>query len=686
MLARIDRRFKDLDSSSDSLIEAMSAFALATSSSPADVSKHFLYIRSKEISECFEGKDSKRRSMSKGLRLHVTTIRDTRALIPGQLANALSRLKRIPILKGQDICDLPELNLDIHQHLLGEDIVAFTPYVRHDDLSVKVSEELLRDWGRSSMKTYLDGLQTRIEDLVDPLDVVHLRKEILELWLSQRSGPDSANVASTLDDLRRVFVHRLSKIIQVCTSSLSEIGHVTDRILTNWESGAEYAPPLLWDLPNKNLNLAHGAKQLRQDIMDGLSGKGQRLSEVYGKYELWQQSVMLLNDMILQMRDTKWDDFEDDYNSDDDDSLDNKNVLLSEDDPRALQELLSESLAQAYDDLQKSLGLELLGYTKKAISGPEAVFLLRVWKGIRRNAPSGVQVGTLGVSSIPLLHEAISIEALQLPMESCSKRLARATQSKKLIIRSLWEGNPDLPVFPSLWAYRLLLDIENAMTDLGTEIWTPNLTDVLKQHLSEQLFQVLERAETEKEGPHSPLVLDGHVNGAPEADSKEDIQKPEDQPEELRNDNKNDEDQQAPVETSDGVNGTAINGDTSKPDKPVKPPPAPAPPAAETAAVISPDDENLELQRDRLTQRLFDLLYITSATITADTTDVTSDIGFSSNAQEGIPTSTGKASNSLADAIQSLENKTELDAKALERLRKGATEYWKRTRLLAGLL
>ena len=233
--------------------------------------------------------------------------------------------------------------------------------------------------------------------------------------------------------------------------------------------------------------------------------------------------------------------------------------------------------------------------------------------------------------------------ALEIPLKSCSKRLARAAKSGSLVARPLWEGSPELPVLPSPWAYRLLLEVVQSMTELGTDVWSPQLSRELKNELSRSLNDVFQKSAVTAEatGEAPAAEINGYANGETNGEKNKAHE------EKLTGD---EETKDAPHENGEGnetsekeSNGTHVNGDGS-----------------------STAEDDSRVAKDKKTQRLFDVLYLTYASSTS-----------LPEAQNG---------QNLDEIQASLEKELELEVRSLERMRRDAGEYWKRTKSLFALL
>ena len=624
LLGRIDRRFKTLELSAEAQVEAMCAFSLATSSSPKDVLRHYHHIRLEAISGKVEQGASGHENMLLALGIYVRTLRDTRGVVPGQLAYALERLKSVSLFKSKEVYSLMELNLDIHARWIGDDIKTFTPYIRHDDLSKAEVEISLKQWARRAFSAFLDGLRNRILDIQDPLVLLQLRKEVLELWLSNRQNSMGIDSTETLDGLRDVFNSQATRIIESRASILADIGLTVEQILRNWHSGTSALTPSLWELSMSSMDMANVGKAFKENLMTRAIGKNEPLGTVSQRYTAFLEGTEAVEEMIRNIRQTKWVDEADDVD-DEEDPLDNKQVLLSEDDPGYLQEKLNNALHKAYADLQGVL-IGLHPRNDDASCGQQSSFLIRIWREVRQRLPKGFQSSDLGLISIPTLQRMVIDEAIRTPLERCTKRIARTRLRKSLRERLLWEGDPELPVLPSAWTYQFLLDIVSSMGYYGSDLWTAQATNGLKRSLIPSIESVL-RWPQEAE-------MNGHANGK---DGDAETRVPEN--EDLVNGEKDEQgEQEAKISNTEEANGASANGE--------------------------PADHKKEPKDDKI-QGLFDILYLIDATAVKEL---------------------DRTDNALISLQGSLTADLALDAQSVERMKTNAQEYWKRTSMLFALL
>lgn len=651
LLGRIDRRFKSLELSRDVLVEAMCAFSLATSSSPKDVIRHYHHVRLEAISENMSQGGDGHDSVLLALRLYVKTLKDTQAVIPTQLARELEKLKSVSLFKSQDVISLVELNLDVHERWIGDDIRTFIPYIRHDDLTKAEAERSLKHWAKSAFGSFLAGLRNRIQDVENPERLIDLRRQVLELWLTNHQHSSGVDSAETLDGLRNVFILQSTRLIQSRASKLHRVGSIVKDVLQNWQHDVSDHTPSLWDSSMTSMNFENGGKPFRERLATRFVGMNEPLIRVSSEYLSFIESIGDLEEMIMKLRETRWvDDVEDVDNEDD--WLDNKQVLLSEDDPRLLQEELDSTLHDAYTELQVLLN-KLLHESETTTSGQQAAYLIRVWREVRQHLPKSYQSAELGQSSIPSLQHTIADEALRMPLERCSKRIAKRSQAKLLQARPLWEGNPELPVLPSTWTYRFLLDLASSMNACGSDVWSPQAVDALKKELILSIAPMLEgRQAVQVNGHRDRDLLDGEDKE--EEELEEEVKKDEEEIEERVREEHGEADGEAAGEGEEET-----KGNTERLEKP----PETLLNGTMSNGHVEPEPEGEP--EDGKIQRFFDIAYLINASAVKEV-----------DAED----------NQLIGLQRSLAQDLLLEPKSMERMKKDAAEYWKRTSLLFALL
>lgn len=638
LLGRIDRRFKSLEMSRDVLVETMCAFSLATSSSPKDVLRHYHHTRLEAMLENMEDSANGNGNMLLALRLYVKTLRETQAVIPGQLATALEKLKSISLFKSPELMSLTELNLDVHERWIAEDIKTFTPYIRHDDMSKAEVERSSKQWANQAFSSFLKGLRNRIQDVRDPSALMQLRRDIIELWLSNHHHSLGIDTAETLDGLRDVFNAQATRIIRSRASTMDHVISSVQNALQDWRPGSSDVASSLWEPSMTSIEMSKGGKDFRDRLMNRSIGSNEPLDRVCKEYSIFLEEIKAMDEVIKKLGETRWADVIDDVD-DDDDLLDNKQALLSVDDPGLLQDVLNTALQKAYTDLQVMLR-ESSPDANDQSRGQKSSFLIRVWRELRQHLPKSYQYLQLGSDSIPTLHSIVADEVLGFPLMLCNKRVNKISKTSGIQTRPLWEGDPELPVLPSAWTYRFLIDLVSSMGGLGSDLWTPHAVDALKRKATARIAPLFE------EGQEAAVEqVNGRLNGDAGPHEEEQQDHPEQDHVERRNEDEDEDEVSLPVAdkpsdpTSNLVNGVLSNG-THK------------------------SKSGNETRNARI-QQLFDVSYLLNALAVKDM-----------DADE----------NELMQFQDSLAQKWQLEAKAVQRIKKDAGEYWKRTCLLFALL
>lgn len=488
LLAKVDRIMKRTELSKEVLVEAMCAFALATSSSPMDVLRHYHHVRLEAIEES-QQRSGHDLNILQSLRIYVNTLRDTRSAIPASLAQALERLKAVPILRSPEIRALTDLNLDLHERNLSDDIRTFTPYIRLDGLQKAESERLLKHWGKQAFSSFLAILRANASYIHNAHQLLGLRKATLELWFSNQQYAVGMDSAEIVDDLRDVFNSRWSNIIQERVASLDSVSAEVHAMLERWPGGNSDISPMLWAPVMLSIETTNGAKSFRETLTTSLHGRNEPVRSVAERYNAWAQAIADIEGTVQQISTVKWEDDLDGID-DENDLLNNKQVLLNEDDPRMLRDKLSGYLQSGFSQLQEAMQKATSGLSDQG-HGQKAVFLLRVWREIRQHLPRSYQNAALGLDSVMALQQLVVKVVCRKPLDRGRIRMEKANQSITVVGKALWEGDPPLPVLPSPWVFRLLRELSSALGEIGTDVWSPQSITILKQHLRSSLAVIL---------------------------------------------------------------------------------------------------------------------------------------------------------------------------------------------------
>ena len=625
LLAKIDKRMKSPDMPRDALVDAMCAFSLATSSSPTDVLRHFHHVRIEAINEQGRETSNSHESILRAMRLYIGTLKDTRATIPTMLAQALESLKSMPLLKSPDLYTLVELNLDLHESRIEDDVRTFTPYIRLNDLQKAESERHLKQWAQRALSSLLDDLRKHLANFTDTLKVMDLRKHLFELWFFDQHQCTGIEPPEVVDGLRNVFNNRWSEIIRTQSTSLRELGIMIENTVKNCSRGATPSSRSLWDSTVISMDVSHGGKAFRETLIATAQGSND-VKTVYHQYTTWLQSVENIEATIVSVQAINWEDTGINID-DDDDPLNDKQVLLNEDDPRLLREQCSNSVQQALCTLEDILGAIAEGLDEIS-DGQKAMVVLRIWRDIRQRMPKNHQRFDLGLTSIERLQKVAAKTVLWKPIKCCRKRIAKAAGRNKVPGRPLWEGEPPLPVLPSPWAFRLLQEIVSSMAEAGSDVWSAHATDTLKKELRQTLVASFEDSKSRA----------SFSNGHPAETAR------------------SGRDSHQQKTSSDSVGSSTARTETETNGSPTH------------NALTNGDLPEAHVEGESLecrTQEVFDLIFLLHAT-------------------------TLKQSELSGDSFVTLKSKLEVELdveqSSIHRLEKSAENYWKRTSLLFALL
>ena len=627
LLAIIDKQMKSLDPSSDALIGAMCAFSLATSSSPIDVLRHFHHARLEAMGEEVRNKSINQEGILGAMQVYIRTLRDTGGSFPTVIAQALENLKSRPLFQSHDLHALIELNLDLYGRWIGDDIKTFTPYIRLDDLQRSKSEEMLSQWAKRGLSSLINDLRENLEKSVDTLKVMDLRTQLLELWFSSQHQCRGIESSEMVDGLRDAFNSRWKSLIQTQTKSLEKVGSTIRMIAESRSNGIARDSQPLWDSSMLFMDITNGAKAFRESLIAKYQGSDEAFQVVSKKYTEWLQRTQSIEATIARARAIRWEDNMADLDEVDD-ILNDKQALLSEDDPRSLQEHYSNAVQTAFGELGISIDAATKGLGESK-DGQSAVFLLRCWRDLRQRMPNSYGDRTLGLASIAQLLKILVSSALEIPMQHGRHRIRKASGASKVPGRLLWDGDPPLPILPSPWAFRLLREVVRSMAALGNDVWSIDAIDGLKEELRSLMLNIIVGLESSKS------QTNGHAMGLDK--NREGVSRDQDAPEQ---DRLVGSDKDAGSHAESRIDKSLTNGDVHEPS---------------ARGTVS----------DVKMQQAFDMLYLFYATRTT-------------------------RSDQREDGMESMLSKgmTDLDMRpeSGKRMKNSAEEYWKRTSLLFALL
>ncbi|KAL1970298.1 hypothetical protein VTN77DRAFT_5458 [Rasamsonia byssochlamydoides] len=503
ILRRIDRRLGSANSTAEDIIESMAAFCLATSMSSADVIRHFHQVRLEVIGKQLEQSDSSGENISKTLNLYIRTLQSTKILFSRRLSDALGKLQARPLLTDADIRNLHDLDIDVFERWVATDVRNFTPWIKLSDVSRSEAEKSIKNWSKQAFERFTKGCQESLKDRTDFADVISLRKKVLDIWLAAAPATPTHSSLSVLEGIRNVFNGQLTAILQSQAKRLESIGQEVASIISNWENEDHGHAQSLWNTSLTSMDYSSGAGSFKQAVVDTLLGHDAKISAVLKAYHSWLVTIQHSKTLIEDLRQAKWED-----NLDEDEGEDmtvDPVAVLNDDDPHFLFQEQRSAVTQALVNLQSSFGstTEVFGLSNRS---DKAAFLLRLIRDLRREIPTDLfQDEDLDFAGevVPGLQDILATDVVTRVAPLKILQPSR-TAARHLPGRTLWEGDPELPVQPLPSTFQFLRRLTETMEEFGPDLWNPSSVRVVKEKLNRTISDSFMTALEElKDSSHS---------------------------------------------------------------------------------------------------------------------------------------------------------------------------------------
>lgn len=496
LLAYFERCLTKTEMDKTMLAGTLCAFALVTSSTPKDVLRNFLQVRFRQL-EMKTDSPSESEVMEM-LDLYSRTLLDTKDLFPRRFADALSQLSKTPLLRDHQVHSSHELSLDIYGQWISADVRAFTPWVRHDQVTSGEAGDALASWTKQAHQCLLTGLEEHLEQQTDLSLLVDSRHAVLLQFMAVSSRLRSENHASAIDNIRTAFLRRMQSLITT-SAQLPDI---------KCERAESAALPIsrhdsLWDLAREDIDLSAGADAFRHAVIRRHNGRDAPIDAEIGKLDAWVKSIEQTLDSIDRTRSRKWDD-DLDFDIEDLDEGDALLESLSKRDPEDSTKSLRDSVETTLKDI--STQVEALSATTAS-----PAYLLRLWREVHMRVIGlqGRLAFTPALVSLQALHRNLAVSVSEQPIEN----YVGASKSVSHVATSLWDGTPALPVQPTPAAFKLLTSLHRAMSEAGDDLWSSACALELRKVVGEKLAQGLS---TVTSSQSDAALTNGH------ADSDED--------------------------------------------------------------------------------------------------------------------------------------------------------------------
>lgn len=500
VLKRIDKRLASVKTTEDNIIESLSAFCLATRSSADDAIHHFHQVRLDVITRQL---DLSRENIPQALRLFIHTLQTSKVLRSRQFAEVLSKLKARPILSDPEIRSLDGLDIEVLGRWVAPDVNNFTPWIKLSELNRSEAVESIKEWSLQAFERLSEGCQKTLAQSGDFGEILSLRATTIELWLTSWGSTITHRSVNVLERLRAIFNIHLKRVLTAEVQTVDDIGENILSIISSWESTNHAPVGSLWDYDLIATDYSNGAAAFKQTVADRLLGCDDDVSAVMKIYKTWLSSIRHVDESIESLRDLRWTDVLVGGEVEDEDI--DITPQLNKEDPKLLSDGLHAAVRQAFDNLQSSF-TESFNAIGTSHLGQKASFLLRVVRLVRRNIPAGFVADNFIFfrEAVPELQKLLAAEVIAHTTSLVLLPSPPAQQdSKKLKIvpgRSLWEGDPALPVQPSPGTFKYLRRLTATMDENGADMWDPSTVQVLKEklrkHVAESLGSALDDLET----------------------------------------------------------------------------------------------------------------------------------------------------------------------------------------------
>lgn len=523
-LRAVERKLErvDQDTGREGLLQALCAYSLATSSGAKDIMLHFLRARGAALTFIFENegqehfdKEHNQKGVVAAINLYTKTLLDVQALVPKRLANALAEHKARPLLGNADVRGLEGLRINVCERWFGEVILNFTPYIRHDDLDGPTARDMLKGWAKNSSETLLHGFKQTIQRVLDFKSVVELRTKTFEVWIREGGKAKGFDSEILLDGLRDLVNRHLLDLLESRVTKLHIVGTEVEGELARWSTSASDQQHGLWATQMLDMEISNGAGRFKSAILDRNHGRNDAVSKVVNSYRTWRHLIQEVTETIDQIRKQRW--IDDVENIEDEDSLADRQDLLSSEDPGMLKQHLESTLVTAFKSLHDKLQMIVSSYEDDTRQTALTVFVLRILREIRADLPELGGLKSFGLSTIPQLQEFLIRSTIAEPI----KLLTKSFHQKRVIGRLLWEGEPALPVQPSPSMFKFVHSLTSIMAGMGSDFWSPTAVHGLKKQLRADIgslwSDVITSRDLDKKEVDGNSGKDNNVSGEEEA-------------------------------------------------------------------------------------------------------------------------------------------------------------------------
>jgi hypothetical protein len=514
LLTRIDQLLGNPHLSKDGVLDAMCAFSLATSSSAADVLRHFHHVRGEVITARRPVAGEMKLDILEALQCWAQTLSDTRTMFPKQLASLLSKLRTTPILEDPAIYSIDELDCETHVRWVGDEIKRFTPYIIHDNLQAQAVSSNLAAWTSNTFQAFISKLDNSLTLLDDFPALERVRDDCISLLLSNRNYITGIHREEIFNLLRDAFLQGFIRLVNLRCNRLAQI---TTKIVNVFSPNEPSTPKQIESFWKRSLDEMLASSELNgltRSLNDNLHAHSSELRSTMLSYREWVNSITEIVASIKRLRESKW--LEEIYDYDDDEeTMDSIRSALNEHDPSAIQNEMRQFLRRSFETLQSKISLSMKDSMGEVDSEQKAAFLLRILRQIQQEMPKTDTSFNLDTDLLLDIHSCISKFVLRSTLDLNYTTITKTITSRSSEIRALWDGNPELPIFPSVWMMKLLKSLHLSMAALGNDLWSPAAVKMVRSMLRASLANIVrdlhssfEPINGDEQNPHKVLPTD----------------------------------------------------------------------------------------------------------------------------------------------------------------------------------
>lgn len=349
LLARhIDLLLSTPSISTDYLTSTFTSFSLLKTSSPTEVLRHFLFIRSSAISSLVKEQSSSE-AILKALALFNRTLQDAEAVFPKRLSESLVVLKSRSLFTDPDVLGVTELGLDVNGRWLPEEISGFVPWVRHDDLERSRVIELVKIWAERELGTLNVNLEKSLAAITEMEELVKLRIDMLNLWRAGRKG--RRQFIQNGERFREAVGDRMAEVLRGKSAALQKIGEKIADVAQSLTS-EDVDSTSLWSPTLLTMELTNGGFEFKGAVQSRVHGKNSSIKDFRQDYNIWLSDIAESALVVRGLRNPN-----SASGQDDDDDFDVEEEKLQEglEDSEIAEKEIIGALENDYKELEKTL-------------------------------------------------------------------------------------------------------------------------------------------------------------------------------------------------------------------------------------------------------------------------------------------------------------------------------------------